>query len=224
MLRALLFDFDGLILDTETPVYRSWQELYESFGVRLELSTWGRTVGTISGEQYHFESLERQLGRSVDRLTLSPLRLQREVELIAAQPALPGVLAYLQDARRLGLKTGLASSASCDWVTGHLERLGLIHFFDHIWASDDVDQVKPNPELYLALLNALGVPAGEALALEDSPIGVRAAQGAGIFCVAVPNPLTRQLSLEHADLYLDSLAAISLEALIRQVEAIKKGG
>ena len=223
MIRALLFDFDGLIVDTETCIYRSWQELYESFGARLEPSTWAEHVGTITSEGDHLADLEGLIGRPVDRSTLAPRRRQRELELIQAQPARPGVQDYLQDARRLGLKTGLASSAPCSWVTGHLERLGLTGYFDIIWASDDVRQLKPHPELYLAVLDALGVSAAEALALEDSPAGVRAAQAAGIFCVAVPNSLTRLLSLDHADLRLDSLTDIRLEALIQQVDSLKNG-
>jgi len=223
MIGALLFDFDGLIVDTEACIYRAWQELYESCGGWLEPAEWARQVGVITHEADHLSDLERQIGRPVDRSTLASKRRQRELELVNAQPARPGVEDYLQDARRLGLKTGLASSAPCHWVTGHLERLGLTGYFDIIWASDDVRQVKPHPELYLAVLDALGVKAAEALALEDSPAGVRAAQAAGIFCVAVPNSLTRLLSLDHADLYLDSLADIRLEALIQRVDSLKNG-
>jgi HAD superfamily hydrolase (TIGR01509 family) len=223
MIRALLFDFDGLILDTETCIYHSWQELYESFGARLEPSAWARQVGIITNEGDHLADLEGLVGKPIDRSNLAPRRRQRELELINFQPACPGVQDYLQDARRLGLKTGLASSAPCSWVTGHLERLDLIGYFDIIWASDDVRQVKPDPELYLAVLDALAVTAAEALALEDSPAGVHAAQRAGIFCVAVPNSLTRLLSLGHADLCLDSLADVRLEVLIQQVDGLKKG-
>ena len=224
MISALLFDFDGLIVDTESCIYQSWQELYESFGAQLEPSTWARQVGIITSEGDHLADLEGLIGGPVDRATLAPKRKQRELELIRAQPARPGVQDYLRDAWRLGIKTGLASSAPCSWVTGHLERLGLIDDFDIIWASDDVRRVKPDPELYLAVLDALGVTAAEALALEDSPAGVHAAQRAGIFCVAVPNPLTRLLPLDHADLRLDSLAEIPLEALIQQVELLKNRG
>lgn len=223
MIRALIFDFDGLIIDTETPIYHSWKELYESYGGRLPHATWAQVVGTVSNEWDHFESLEEQIGYKLNHASLSPTRRQRELDLIYAQPLQPGVLAYLQDARALDLKIGMASSSPCRWVTGHLERLGISHFFDRVWARDDVTQVKPDPELYLRVLADLHVEPECAIVLEDSPIGVEAAVRAGIFCVAVPNQFTRQLSLDHADLCLDSLADLSLQELIEKVERLKNG-
>ena len=218
-IRALIFDFDGLILDTEGPIFQSWQELYESYGGQLSFSTWSEIIGTVSNEYDHFEDLEEQIGYSLDRDSLSPQRRQRELDLIATRPIQPGVQAYLEDAKRLGLKLGLASSSPCDWVSGHLTQRGLIHYFDCILARDDVSQVKPEPELYLTVMNKLGVRAEEAFVIEDSPIGVTAAQRAGLFCVVVPNALTALLPLDHADMHLDSLADLPLEALMAEVEA-----
>ena len=220
MIRALIFDFDGLILDTETPVFRSWQEFYESYGGRLEFSHWGQVVGTVSNEQDHFGRLEGQIGYTLDHKMLGPLRRQRESELIQTQPIQPGVQAYLEDARQFGLKVGMASSSPCPWVTGHLERLGLLKYFDSVRARDDVGQVKPDPELFLTVLADLGAEPQEAVVFEDSPIGVQAAKAAGLFCVAVPNPVTRQYSLSQADLCLESLADLSLKSLIEKVESL----
>lgn len=148
------------------------------------------------------------------------MELQRrasEQAINEEQPVLPGVEQYLQDAGRLGLKIGLASSSSRKWVMGHLQRLGLDSYFDNIRTSDDVQLVKPHPELYLSVLNGLGLQASEAIALEDSPIGVQAAKHAGLYCVAVPNPLTSLLSLNQADLQLGSLAEMPLEVLLDKV-------
>ena len=220
-IRALIFDFDGLILDTEGPIFQSWQELYESYGGQLSFSTWSEIIGTVSNEFDHFEDLEEQIGYSLDRASLSPQRRQRELELIATQPLQPGVDTYLEDAKRFGLKIGLASSSPCDWVTGHLTQRGLIDYFDCIFARDDVSVVKPDPELYLSVLKALGVQAEQAFVIEDSPIGVTAAQRAGLFAVVVPNALTARLPLDHADMRLGSLADISLEELIIEVMQMK---
>jgi HAD superfamily hydrolase (TIGR01509 family) len=214
MIHALVFDFDGLILDTEQPVYQSWSELYETFGFTLPFATWATIIGTSDGAFDPRRELERLLGQAVDWDTIAPRRLARELELIEQQPILPGVEDYLKDARRLGLKTGLASSSSCQWVTGHLKRRGLADYFDVIRARDDVQRTKPDPELYCAVLAELGVRGEEALALEDSPNGIRAAKQAGMWCVAVPNPLTRQLGLEEADLRLESLAEMGLEEVM----------
>jgi len=218
MIRALIFDFDGLILDTETPVFRSWQEFYASNGGCLDYDQWAQVVGTVSTEAEHFARLEEQIGYPLDQITLGPLRRQRESELIQAQPILPGVKDYLVQARQMGLKIGVASSAPCQWVTGHLQRLDLLHYFDSVRAMDDVERVKPDPELFLTVLVDLGVDPQDAVVFEDSPAGIRAAKSAGLSCVAVPNPVTRQYSLAQADLRLESLADLPLQSLIEKVE------
>jgi HAD superfamily hydrolase (TIGR01509 family) len=214
MIRALIFDFDGLILETEGPSYQSWKEVYSSFGFPLPFSTWATIIGTSQGAFDPKQELERLVGGVVDWECVGLTRRERENALIEAQPILPGVEQYLIDARRLGLKTGLASSSSCRWVVGHLTRRGLVDYFDCIRGSDDVHRTKPDPELYLSVLNELGVRGDEAVALEDSPNGIRAAKQAGMFCVAVPNPLTRQLALNMADLRLESLLELPLEQLL----------
>ncbi|MFZ0534034.1 MAG: HAD-IA family hydrolase [Anaerolineales bacterium] len=219
MIRALIFDFDGLILETEGPSYKSWEEVYQSFGFALPFSTWSTIIGTTQGEFDPCLELKKKVKGRVDWEGIESRRRASEKALIEAQSVMPGVEQYLKDARRLGLKTGLASSSSCKWVIGHLTRLGLVDYFDCICASDDVEHTKPDPELYLSVLRELDVSAEEAIALEDSPIGIQAAKQAGLFCVAVPNPLTRQLSLSQADFQLGSLAEMLLEQLLNKVVA-----
>ena len=219
MIRAIVFDFDGLILDTEISAYQTWQEIYAEYDCELPFETWATCIG---GSPQLFDPcvyLEEQIGRAVPREEMRQRRRQRHLELILAQSPLPGVEAYLQDARRLGLRIGLASSSPHSWVDTHLVRLGILDYFDSIQCFDDVTNTKPDPELYLAVLNALHVRGDETIALEDSPNGVRAAQRAGIFCVAVPNPVTNQLPLEHADMRLESLADMPLEELLTYVGA-----
>lgn len=217
MIRALIFDFDGLILETEQPIYQSWQELYHSLGCEIPFDVWGDTVGRSEDSFDPFGELERQLGYRIERSILGPARRDRELELIRGQPIMPGVESYLVRGRSLGLKIGLASSSSCDWVTGHLKRLDLLKYFDSILGSDDVKRTKPAPDLYLLSLEKLGVNPDQAVVFEDSPNGVMAAQSAGIFAVAVPNIITRQLSLEQADLCLDSLADMPLNSLLKRL-------
>ncbi|MGB9300092.1 MAG: HAD family hydrolase [Anaerolineae bacterium] len=218
MIRALILDFDGLILDTEGTIYQAWVEIFQEFGAELPLSAWEVWLG---GSPEMFDPcgyLESQLGHGVDREGLTARQREREAELIAAESALPGVEEYIADAKRLGLKLGLASSSDCPWVYRHLERLGLREQFDSIKCADDVTKVKPSPELYVAVLEELGLGPEEAIALEDSPNGITSAQAAGLFCVVVPNSLTRQLPTDHADLHLDSLADLPLEDLLSRID------
>jgi HAD superfamily hydrolase (TIGR01509 family) len=214
MIEALIFDFDGLILDTEISAYQTWQEIYREYACDLPFSTWASCIGGSPELFDPCEYLEAQIGRPLLREEIRLRRRQRHVAMVETQLALPGVEEYLLGAKRLGLKTGVASSSRHEWVDTHLARLGLLEYFDCIKCFDDVKHPKPDPELYLAVLDALNVRARQAIALEDSPNGVVAAQRAGIFCVAVPNPVTSQLSLEHADLQLTSLTEMPLEELL----------
>jgi HAD superfamily hydrolase (TIGR01509 family) len=221
MIEALIFDFDGLILETEASEYRSWQEIYAEYQALLPLETWAVCIGSGANTFDPCVHLESLLGRSLPREELCQRRRERRMMLLAEEAILPGVENSIAAAKQRGMRLGVASSSSRQWVTGHLARFGLLDSFDCIRCRDDVVRTKPDPELYLAALDGLHVSAEQAIALEDSPNGVLAAQRAGIFCVAVPNIVTSQLPLDHADLRLASLAEMPLEELIALVERHK---
>lgn len=217
MIEALIFDFDGLILETEEPDYESWRLLYERHGARLELAQWLPFIGTAEISFDPYAELERQLGRPIDRATVRDERRRDYLTMVEAQPLLPGVTDYIQTAQRLGLKLAVASSATRDWVVGHLSRHGLLNEFASILTANDVSRTKPHPDLYQRSLAALGVPAAQAIAFEDSQNGIAAAKAADLFCVAVPNAMTRHLSLAAADLQLSALAELPLTALLERL-------
>jgi HAD superfamily hydrolase (TIGR01509 family) len=216
LIRALIFDFDGLILDTEGPIHRSWQEVYAAHDVALPFEMWVKTVGSSNQAFRPQQYLEEQIGHELSRAALDR-RIERRVELVLAQPILPGVADLVEAARAAGMKLGVASSSSTDWVSGHLERLGIRNMFGCLCCRDDVENVKPEPDLYLAALACLGVAAADAVAIEDSPNGITAAKRAGLRCVAVPNPITAGLDLSQADLRVDSLAGVTLSELLHQL-------
>jgi HAD superfamily hydrolase (TIGR01509 family) len=213
LIRALVFDFDGLILDTEGPIYQSWLEVYQAHDVVLPFELWVKTVGSSNQAFQPQQHLEERLGRPLTQQVIER-RVERRVELVLAQPLLPGVAGLVDEAGAAGLKVGVASSSSRDWVSGHLERLGLLARFDCIRCRDDVQRVKPEPDLYLAVVDCLGVPASETVAIEDSPNGIAAAKRAGLRCVVIPNPITAGLDLGAADLRLGSLADVTLRQLL----------
>lgn len=217
MIRGLIFDFDGLILDTELPGVQCWQEIYHEYGCTFPVSAYANNIGTLPRAFNVYDHLEAQIGQSLDRDALQQRRLQRCTEIIVQQAVLPGVEDYLREAKQRGLKLGVASSSSREWVAGHLERLDLLSLFDHLSCGDEVTATKPHPELYHAVLSSLQLHAHEAVAFEDSPHGVTAAKAAGIFCVAVPNHVTKQLTFAHADLQLSSLAEMTFEELVKTV-------
>jgi HAD superfamily hydrolase (TIGR01509 family) len=221
MLRAIIFDFDGLILETEEPTYKSWAEIYTSFGFPLSFSTWMANVGTTQGDFDPQRELERLVTDHLDWPQIEARRRLIEDRLIEAQVALPGAEQYLHDARRLGYKVGIASNSPIDWVTKYLTRLGLVDCIDYFSTSEHVQHIKPDPEIYLNALRGLSVRADEAIALEDSLIGVRAARRAGLFCVAVPNPLIKGATFDEANYQLASLEELLLESLLLRILPLK---
>jgi HAD superfamily hydrolase (TIGR01509 family) len=176
-----------------------------------------QTVGSTTEEFHPQHHLEERLGRPLSQDVIDR-RIGRRTELILAQQVLPGIVQHIDAARSLGLKLGVASSSTRDWVTGHLERLGILGRFDCVRCRDDVNKAKPAPDLYIAVLDCLGVQASEALAIEDSPKGVIAAKSAGMRCVAISNNITARLDLSHADLILRSLSEMTLPDLLQRLE------
>jgi HAD superfamily hydrolase (TIGR01509 family) len=216
VIRAIVFDFDGLILDTEEPIYRSWLEVYEAHGQELPFERWVQIVGSSTIGFHPQHHLEERLGRSLSKEVLDR-RIGRRTKMVLANKLLPGVVEHLDAAKASGLKVGVASSSTRDWVMGHLARLGILDRFDCLRCRDDVANVKPEPDLYLAVLECVGVAASEAIAIEDSPNGVLAAKRAGMRCVAIPNSITARLDLGQADVVLGSLAEVTLAELLRRV-------
>jgi HAD superfamily hydrolase (TIGR01509 family) len=214
LLKALIFDFDGLILDTETPDLQAWQEIYARHGQELSLQTWGQIVGGAGNSDFEpTGNLENILGYAIDKKSIIQLARQLSDDAILLQPILPGAKELLEAARNKPYRLAIASSSPHAWVDNHLKRLGLFDYFEAILCGDDVIRTKPDPALYLAALRALKVQANEAIVFEDSPNGIQAANSAGIFSVAVPNPLTAQLGVDHARLVLGSLEEVSLDDL-----------
>jgi HAD superfamily hydrolase (TIGR01509 family) len=217
VIEALLFDFDGLLVDSESVAFQTWQEAYREHGAELAVERWAAAIGTIGGFD-PLADLELSLGRAIDREAVQRAQRDRERALVSVQPFRPGVVDYLAEAKKRGLRVAIVSSASNAWIAGHLERLETVDGWACILcANGDAARAKPLPTLYLEALETIGVAPEAAIAFEDSPNGIAAARAAGIFCVAVPNSVTAQLDLSAADLLVESLEAIPLRELLRVV-------
>ena len=216
MLKAILFDFDGLILDTETPEYLTWQGIYREHGFELPHEEWGRIIGGYGLSDFdaagHLALLSQ--GR-LDPVSLRRRHSDESLTLIHAQPLLPGVLEMIHAAKQQGLKLAIASSSPHAWVDAHAQRLGIFRHFDAVVCADDVGagRTKPNPDLFLLALDRLRVQKEAAVVFEDSPNGVKAANRAGIFVIAVPNPVTERLVFVGANLTVRSLSDLTLATL-----------
>jgi len=213
--RALVFDFDGLLVDTESMALRAWEDVLAGHGLAVPRERWHGWIGGQGSDVGMVGYLADLLGHA-DAAALRELWWQRHLTLVGDEPLRPGVSGYLAEAVRLGLGLAIASSATGDWVAAHLRRLGTHEAFTVV-ATGDAHPPKPAPDTYLGALAGLGVPATEAVAFEDSPTGVRAAKAAGLCCVAVPNPVTAVLAFPGADLVLPSLEALSLPDLLARL-------
>jgi HAD superfamily hydrolase (TIGR01509 family) len=189
------------------PVYRAWAEVYERHGQELSLDFWTTVIGRGPGYFDAVAELERRLGRPLDREAIQAGRRLREIELVTEMEVLPGVREWRDEAVAMGVRLGVASSSSRRWVVGHLDRLGL-DGWACVRCGDEVARAKPAPDVYLAVLDCLGVAPHEAVAVEDSGAGVRAAKAAGLYCVAVPSSLTASHDFSAADRVLGSLAEV----------------
>lgn len=215
-LRALIFDFDGVIIDSETPEYEIWQSILARFEVDLPLEDWERGMGSSLDAFDPVVYLEQRLGKRVERQALKQEHRGLLLADLAARPPLPGILETLIAAKQAGLRVGVASSSGIDWVRGNLERLGLLRYFDVLCTSEDVRLVKPDPALYRLALDRMEVDSHQAVAFEDSPNGIRAARAAGIYCVAIPTPVSIRLDLSQANRVVESLDRLPLSTLMAQ--------
>ena len=215
-IKALIFDFDGTVVDTETPEFESWRLEYAVFGVEMPMDLWVQLIGgNAKGLFEPYSWLEGKIGQGLDRDSLRTRRRAVMMDLIAAERPRPGVEDWLNGARQRGLRLAIASTSQRPWVEQHLTSVGLLDRFEHLATGDQVEHAKPAPDLYLLAAQKLGIAPGEAIAIEDSRNGVTAAKAAGMFTIAVPNPMTSGIDLSAADLRIDSLAAMELGEAIR---------
>ena len=215
-IKGLIFDFDGLILDTELPEFQVWEDIYKSYGLKIPLDMWLKTIGTKNESFDVFSYLENNVGNIIlDRHKIICQQKSLFDKKMKTQRVRPGVKNYIKDAKNRDLKIAIASSSPFDWLEKYLTGLDVLDSFDIIVTSNDVKNVKPSPDLYNLALQKLNIKAPEAISFEDSYNGILAAKSADIFCVAVPNGITSHMNLDIADMIITSLESIELDQIIQ---------
>ena len=219
MLKALIFDFDGTIIDTEKADLESWQEIFAEhqvpFDTELFLANLGRAVALVD----LFDHLESGVGHPVNRGKLRRRKKQLFLDRVAELDLRPGVRHWIGQAGQRGIMLGIASCGSRTWIEMNLHRLGMLEQFDAVIGRDHLKNAKPDPEVYLQALHKLGVGPAEAVAVEDSPNGIAAAKAAGIFTVAAPSSCVSGQMCAQAELVVDALNEQLLDDLAARMNS-----
>jgi putative hydrolase of the HAD superfamily len=208
-LRGLIFDFDGLIVDTETATLEAWREVHATDGFEADPRVLHAAVGHVD----IVADLWRAYPPGHDRDALAARFLESTRRRCREAPVLPGVVPLLDAAQAAGLRLAVASNSSHRHVDAHLAARGLLARFATVVCREDVPRGKPAPDLYLAALDRLGLRADEAVAFEDSLPGHEAAAAAGLRVVVVPNPSTAGDVFTRATWRARSLVEVTLARL-----------
>lgn len=216
MIKGIIFDFDGTIIDTETAWYTAFNEAYAQYGVELTLQQYSTCIGTSLNSFNPYEYLMTDLKLAIDKEEFKQAVKQRHSELMELETIRPGIQHYLESAKAAGLRIGLASSSSQEWVEKYLQQLDIAQYFECVRTADHVTNVKPDPELYNQTLACLGIEPSEAVAIEDSPNGLKAAAAAGIRCIVTPNEITNFLEFDKEHHRIDNLSLLDFEHVVTQ--------
>jgi HAD superfamily hydrolase (TIGR01509 family) len=212
-IKAVIFDFDGVLLDTEATLLAAWQQEYRWHGLELETeSFWPGHGGDVTEERY--ARLAAAVGPAFDRDASHARRIAYRDELNSRLELCPGIGGWLDTAVASGFRLAIASSSGRAWVLPLLATTGRSADFEVIACGDEVAAPKPAPDVYLLALTRLGISPGQAIAIEDSPHGVAAAKAAGLRCVAIPSREMDTGSFAGADLVLASATETSLDEAI----------
>ncbi|MFL6555335.1 MAG: HAD family hydrolase [Bacillus sp. (in: firmicutes)] len=207
-IKAVIFDFDGTIIDTETIWFQVFKELLqEKFSFELPLEEFAKCIGTTDEGLYEY--IQAQTGEKIDAQQIKKLSNERFIEKKEILEVREGVIEKLEEAKELGYLIGLASSSSREWVEGFLRQFELWDYFSVVKTREDVVKVKPDPALYVKALEALQVKPQEALAIEDSLNGAIAAIEAGMNCIVIPNEVTSFLTFHEKTIRSESFSDFS---------------
>jgi len=218
-IKAIILDFDGIIISSKVAEYESWRRVFKVFNCHLTIKKWIKIIDNPMGEFDPASIIIKKCkyGEKFNHHDIQILRKHLYEDLRNSLNPLPGVVKLINECSKLGLLIGLASNGIHEQIKVHLIRLKLTSYFNSIKGRDDVENKKPAPDLYLALLKEFKITSSEAIVFEDSPPGIAAAKSADIYTIAVPNKITKYLNLQEADKICKSLKYFSMKDFLAKV-------
>lgn len=216
-MKAAIFDFDGTIVDTET----LWVEVYaqfieEEYQHTVPMEVFHNCIGTKDTVLYDY--LHKYVDSSISRSSITPIVEKRVAEKLVTLKPRFGVVELIQRCQNAGLRLAIASGSDGKWIHQFLQKNDLAHYFEAIRCADDVVNVKPHPELYLAALDALQLASHECFAIEDSVNGSASAIAAQIKCFVIPNELTIQSPFNKEAIILNNFEQLTVDLMKEKVE------
>lgn len=205
---AVLFDFDGLMIDSERTLADCMIEVLDRWGATVAMAEFGHLFGTTEADDEWDELIRGWCGRSNDEFeaVLWPIATPR----IDGLPLLPGVVEVLANARELGWKVGLGTGSLRPRVEARLTRLGVLDAFDEVVTRGDVARGKPAPDIYLELARRLSVEPADCVVLEDSLPGCAAATAADMRVIACPSAVSAHCAFPDGITRVASLLEVML--------------
>jgi beta-phosphoglucomutase len=217
MQRAVIFDLDGVLVDSYQAHFDSWQRICRQWDLTMTerqfATTFGRTTREVVGQ---FWSSRAFTPEEVAQLDAEKEAIFREL-LRSDFPIMDGALALLDDLRSAGVIIGLGSSAPPENVWLSLERLNRREYFSAVVTGVDVARGKPDPEVFLSCAQRLGVRPSSCVVIEDAPAGIAAARAAGMACVGLASRGRTRGELSAADFVVDHLGTLSARSLLESL-------
>lgn len=206
---AVLFDFDGVLVNTEWAIYQAWLRTFRSHGHDLPLEVYTRCIGSDFATWSPKTHLEDLSGLAFDWHDLDARRQEEILRDLTGEGTMPGVIGLLEQLARTEIRRAVVSSSSHHWVDGWLEKLAFADHFETVVCRGDAPRIKPAPDLYLEAARRMGLRPADCLVIEDSLNGVRSAKAAGMDVWVVPNRVTESLDFSEADRVFSSLVELA---------------
>ncbi|MEO5917325.1 MAG: HAD family phosphatase [Luteolibacter sp.] len=206
---AVLFDFDGVLVDTEWAIYQAWLRTFQTHGHDLPLDVYTHCIGSDFATWSPKTHLEELTGMAFDWHDLDARRQEEILSELTHEGTMPGVIALLEQLTRGEIRRAVVSSSSHHWVDGWLEKLAFANHFETIVCRGDAERIKPAPDLYLEAARRLALDPADCLVIEDSLNGVKSAKAAGMTVWVVPNRVTSGLDFSTADRIFPSMELLA---------------
>ena len=215
-MKAVIFDMDGVLIDSQLYHYIADMETLKKFGVDKDEKFYESFAGTVTPER--MKTLKNMFNIEASSEEMTEVRENMILDIIGKEDITPvrGIPELLKSIKDSGLKTAVASSSGYNLINMILERTGIDKYFDSVTSGEDAEHGKPAPDVFLLAARRLDVDPKDCIVIEDSGLGVRAAKAAGMKALGYINPTSGKQDLSPADMITDDFSKININSIIME--------